>query len=151
MKYRKIQSHKYSEEELRTIWREEYCKQELLTFDEVKVAFIEKMFDHAFFESANRKEKDKSILSYARLEKIYWIRDTLQDPEAILKKGWDSVKKEYFHDRRVAIVKGNYIVIIVLVGFLKARFVTAFEKIDIENILNAPDFEKVEKFFGERK
>jgi hypothetical protein len=29
--------------------------------------------------------------------------------------------------------------------------VTAYEKNDIENILNAPDFEKSEKYFGKDK
>ena len=106
------------------------------------------MFDHVFFESADRREKEKSILSLNRLEKIYWIKDTLRDSMAILKKGWDAKRKEYFKDRRVAIVKVNYVVIIVFTGFLKANFVTAYEKNDIENILNAPDFERSEKYFG---
>jgi hypothetical protein len=106
------------------------------------------MFDHVFFESANRRAKDKSILSFNRLEKIYWIKDTLSDREAILKKGWDSVKKSYFENRRVAIVKGNFVVIIALTGYLKANFVTAYEKDDVKNILRAPDFEKHELYFG---
>jgi hypothetical protein len=69
-------------------------------------------------------------------------------PDTILKKGWDSVKKVYFENRRVAIVKGNYVVIIALTGFLKANFVSAYEKNDMENILQAPDFEKNESYFG---
>ena len=97
------------------------------------------------------KAKDKSILSLNRLEKIYWIEDALQDPYAILKKGCDNKKKEYFSDRRVAIVNGNYVVIIVFVGFLIANFVTAYEKNDMSKILNAPDFERNEKYFGKHK
>ena len=66
-----------------------------------------------------------------------------------IKKGWDGKNKEYFKDRRVAIVKGNYVVIIRFTGLLKAKFVTAYEKEDIENILNSPDFEKSDLYFGE--
>jgi hypothetical protein len=115
------------------------------------VRFYEDMFDHAFYESENRKRKDKSILSYNRLEKIYWIKATLQDENAILKKGWDNQSKAYFKDRRVAIVKGNYVVIIRFTGFLKAKFVTAFEKENINNILSGPDFERSGEYFGEGK
>jgi len=44
------------------------------------------MFDHAFFESANRKAKDKSVLSLNRCEKMMWVKDTLNDSLAILIK-----------------------------------------------------------------
>lgn len=148
MEYKKIKPQNFSEAELRKIWNEEYCQPDIYTFDNVRVLFFEEMFDHVFFESANRHAKDKSILSFNRLEKIHWIKDTLRDPDAILKKGWDSIKKVYFENRRVAIVKGNYVVIIALTGYLKANFVTAYEKDDITNILQAPDFEKNELYFG---
>lgn len=151
MAYKKIKSYQSTEAELRKIWREEYCEKEIRTFDNVQVLFFEEMFDHVFYESANRRAKEKSILSLNRLEKIYWIKDTLQDSTAILKKGWDAKRKEYFKDRRVAIVKGNYVVIIAFTGFLKANFVTAYEKNDVENILDAPDFERSEKYFGKDK
>ena len=149
MKYQKIKPQNYPEEELRKIWKEVYCENDITTFYNVKVRFYEDMFDHVFFESAYKYQKDKSILSYNRLEKIYWIKDTLKDKDAILKKGWDSKNKEYFKDRRVAIVKGNYVVIIRFTGLLKAKFVTAYEKEDIENILNSPDFKKSDLYFGE--
>lgn len=151
MAYKKIKPQNLSEDELREIWRTEYCEHDIVTFDNVQVKFYEDMFDHAFFESAERVEKDKSILSLNRLEKIHWIKDTLQDKDAILKKGWDTKNKVYFKDRRVAVVKGNYVVIIRFTGLLKAKFVTAYEKEDVENILNSPDFEKTEKYFGELK
>jgi hypothetical protein len=121
MYYRRIKPQNYSEEQLRELWRTEYCEQSVYTFDHVLVKFYEDMFDHAFYESEDRKRKDKSILSYNRLEKIYWIKATLQDERAILKKGWDNQKKEYYKDRRVAIVKGNYVVIIRFTGLLKAK------------------------------
>jgi len=146
--YKKIKPYKMTESELRTIWKDTYCRDDILTFDKVSVGFYEDMFDHAFYESANRQAKDKSILSWNRLEKIYWIKDTLQDPDAILKKGWDNKNHEYFEDRRVAVVKGNYVVIIRFTGLFKAKFITAYEKNDMENILNSPDFKRSEKFFG---
>ena len=149
MAYKKIKPHQLSEEDLRKIWREEYCKQDVFTFDNVKVKFYEDMFDHAFFESADRVEKDKSVLSLNRLEKILWIKETLRDKDAILKKGWDTKNKVYFKDRRVAIVKENYVVVIQFTGLLKAKFITAYEKDNVENILRSPDFEKTEKYFGE--
>ena len=127
----------------------EYCTNDICTFDNVKVRFYEDMFDHAFYESADRKKKDKSILSYNRLEKIYWIKEALQDNSAILKQAWNNDSKEYFKDRRVAIVKGNYVVVIRFTGILKAKFVTAFEKEDISNILSGPDFKRTEEFFGD--
>lgn len=151
MDYRRIKPQNYSERQLRELWRIEYCEQSIYTFDHILVKFYEDMFDHAFFESENRKRKDKSILSYNRLEKIFWIKATLQDGNAILKKGWDNQSKEYYKDRRVAIVKGNYVVIIRFTGLLKAKFVTAFEKEDISNILSGPDFERSMEYFGEDK
>ena len=151
MVYVKIKPQNLSEAELRRIWRVEYCESEICTFDNVQVKFYEDMFDHVFYESANRLAKDKSILSYNRLENIYWIKETLLDKDAILKKGWDNDRKEYFKDRRVAIVKGNYVVIIRFTGLLKAKFVTAYEKDNIDNILNSPDFVKSDVYFGEKK
>ena len=147
MAYKKIKAHKMEEADLRAIWEEEYCKEPIITFDNVVVRCYADQFDHLFFESADRRLKDKTILSYNRLEKIYWIKDTLQDASAILKKGWDTKEKEYYKDRRVAIVKDNYVVVIRFTGVLKAKLVTAYEKNDIDNILQAPDFEKSEEFF----
>lgn len=147
MAYKKIKPQNFTEKQLRDIWRDEYCAAPIITFDGVSVVFYEDKFNHLFFESENRKAKDKSILSYNRLEKIYWIKDTLQDPTAILKQGWDNDKKEYYKNRRLAIVKGNYVVIIRFTAKKKATIVTAYEKEDITNILKAPDFEKTSEFF----
>lgn len=155
MAYKKLKPHLIAEvrreAEMREIWKNEYCKKPIETFDGVLVRFYEDMFDHCFFESANRKAKDKSILSLNRLEKMLWIKSVLQDKDAVLKKGWDNVEKIYFKDRRVAIVKDNYVVIIRFTGVLKAKLITAFEKNDIENILESPDFERSEEFFGNVK
>lgn len=148
MEYRKIKSYQLSEAEMRKMWSDEYCLVEIETFDSIMVKCYTDMFDHIFYESFNRIKKDKSILSLNRLEKMLWIKDVLQDRDAILKKGWNSKDKEYYKDRRVAIVKGNYVVIIRFTGKLKAKLVTAYEKEDIENILSSPNFEENVNLLG---
>lgn len=153
MAFKKIKSHKMTEAELRQLWKDEYCDvtKPIHTFDNVLVKFFEDMFDHAFYESDNRKERDKSILSLNRLEKMLWIKDTLTDPEAVLKQGWDRDKKVYDNGRRVALVKENYVVIIRFTGLLKAKFITAYElQVDenIHNIMDSPDWIRDEKFVG---
>lgn len=142
MAYRKIKPP-FEEAKLREIWRTEYCEQEIRTFDNIIVQFYESMFDHCFFESANRFKKDKSILSYNRLEKIYWIKDALQDPDAVLKIGWDAKTKSYDNSRRITLVKDNYIVVIIIFSETKARFVTAYEineEENLEKILKSPNY-----------
>lgn len=145
MKYKKIKPYKLSEDEMRRIWQEEYCQQEIYTFDQILVKFYPEMFDHCFYESANRKAKDKSILSLNRLEKLFWIKTTLMDSSAILKQGWDRQKKQYDDTRRVAVIKGNYIVIIKIFKKGEARFITAFEmnnEDNLEKLLNGPNWYK---------
>ncbi len=143
MVYRRIKSHKMTEDELRLIWSKEYCEKPIITFDGIAVHFFSRMFDHCFYESDNRRAKDKNILSYNRLEKIYWIKNALTDPDSKLKIGWDSKSKSYNHSKRVAIVKDNYIVVILIYRQNSARFITAFEVNDEENlkkILKGPDW-----------
>ncbi len=137
MEYKKIKSQNFSEDDLRELWRTEYCLLEnpIYTFDRVLVKFYEDMFDHAFFESDNWQQKDKSILSLNRCSKMLWIKATLQDPDALLKQGYDKKTKSYSDDRRVALVKGNYVVVIRFTRKKEAKFVTAFE-IDVEENLS---------------
>ena len=102
-----------------------------------------RIVNHAFYESADRKAKDKSELSLNRCEKMLWNKDALVDPGAILKKGWDSQTKSYDGSRRVTLVKGNFVVVLIILSKTKARFVTAFQ-IDDENnlqkLLSGPDW-----------
>lgn len=143
MTYKKIKPYNLSEEELRKIWSDTYCEKPITTFDNIIVKFYSNMFDHCFFESTEMKKGDKSILSYNRLEKIYWIKDALEDPDTIRKIGWDSRNKKYDASRRVALVKGYYIVVIVIYAPKKARFITAYEvndKENLEKIINSPDW-----------
>jgi hypothetical protein len=101
-------------------------------------------------ESADRKARDKSILSLNRLEKMLWIKDVLCDPTAILKQGWNRDTKTYYDDRRVAMVKNNYVVIIRFTGILKAKLVSAYELQEdhnINKILTSPDWIRLPRFF----
>ncbi|UJH90558.1 hypothetical protein LZ575_17485 [Antarcticibacterium sp. 1MA-6-2] len=144
-KYKKIKPYELTEQELREIWHSTYCAGNvtIFTLDGVLVKFYEDQFDHCFYESANRKQRDKSILSLNRLEKIYWIKDTLEDPEAILKSGWLRDKQTYNHSRRLALVKENYVVIIRFIKAERAKFVTAYEINDdesLEKINESPDW-----------
>ena len=72
--YKKIKPHKLTEERLREIWYETYCANgiNISSFDSIRVQFYENDFDHCFYESAHRRQRDKSILSLNRLEKILW-------------------------------------------------------------------------------
>lgn len=143
MAYKKIKPYDFTEAELRQMWSDTYCGKPIITFDGIAVKFFSNMFDHCFYESANRKTKDKSILSYNRLEKIYWIKDALEDPDSIRKIGWDSKTKSYDGSRRVTLVKGNYIVVIAIHDEKKARFITAYEiqeDRNLDKILGSPDW-----------
>ena len=102
-----------------------YCCGPVDTFDGIAVRFRRRDFNHAFFESSSPKHKD-DLFSIQRAEHIDWIKATLQDPDADLYVGYDNKKKRTVHNRRVAIVKGCYVVIIALTGSHSAVFITAF-------------------------
>lgn len=149
MAYNKIKPYNFNETELKQMWHDVYCAASTIisTLDSVIVKFYPSDFDHVFFESADRKFKDKSILSLNRLEKMYWIKDVLTDTNALLKQGWDKKTKSYDNDRRVAMVKGNYVVVIRFTGFEKARFVTAYEMQENEDkVKNSPNWIKDPKY-----
>ncbi len=143
-KYTLIVARNYTEEEFRQRWREEYCRQEIFTFDGIQVHFYDNNFDHAFFESTDRrqgisKDKKKDLLSYQRLSRFNWIKEVLQDSAAELRVGYDSSTKSYTRSRRVAIVNGDYVVIILLYKEKHTRFITAYVADNsIDKILNSP-------------
>lgn len=106
----------------------EYCAREVRinTFDGIRVHFSKGAFHHAFFESSSRRKANKAIFSPARAERIDWIRWALQNPQAELYVGWYRRKKKHDWHRRVAVVAGNYVVVIKLMKSKKAFFITAF-------------------------
>ncbi|MCF6309618.1 MAG: hypothetical protein L3J19_03955 [Sulfurimonas sp.] len=110
------------------IYKKYYCKNLITTFDNISVKFYVSNFEHAFFESKNRKAKDKSKFSYNRANRIYWIKWILQNKNAELYIGYNSKTKNYDNSRRVAICVDNYAVIISLNrdNNKKAKFITAY-------------------------
>jgi len=112
----------------KNIYRKFYCTSPVLTFDGISVKFYVSDFDHAFYESKNRKEKDKLVFSYKRANRIYWIKWVLENPQAQLYIGYNSKTKRYDNTRRVAICVDDYAVIIGIdrKDTKKAKFITAY-------------------------
>lgn len=112
----------------KNIYRKFYCKSPILTFDGISVKFYVSDFEHAFYESRNRKAKDKSKFSYQRANRIYWIKWVLECPDAELFIGYNSKTKSYDNTRRVAICVDNYAVIVSIDAndTNKAKFITAY-------------------------
>ena len=102
-----------------------YCRTPIATFDGIKVRFRKRNFNHAFFESSSKRDRDDKF-SPLRAERIDWIRTALQDPEAELYVGVDHERKRRDFNRRVAIARGEYVVIVAMTGANTADFVTAF-------------------------
>ncbi len=113
-----------------------YCCGPIPTFDGIQVWFRPDKFRHAFFESSNR-DGIKDRFSIKRAERMDWIEATLQDPTATLKQGWIKAEKRHDPQRRVAVVKGDYVVVIAINrrNPRKASFVTAFVA-DTQHTLN---------------
>ena len=121
-----------------------YCTGKIFTFDGIQVFFKRSDFDHCFYDSKDFKD-DK--LSKERYERINWIKETLEDPKADLRFGWNSKKKKIDYDRRVAIVNKNYVVIIEIIkkkdGTLKGKFLTAYVADNsIDKILSMPKWKQ---------
>ena len=131
LEYKQIVVKNYSEEELRELWRQEYCRQEVFTHDGIRVKFYDSNFDHAFYESSDRRQsankaKHKDILSPVRLSRMLWIKDTLADPNADMYDGYESKTRKYNPNKRISVVKGNYVVVIELQKGGHATFITAY-------------------------
>lgn len=113
--------------EYRAHYENLYCRGPVVTFDGIEVRFGKKDFNHCFFESVVQKD---DTFSPKRAERMEWIRAALQDHAAQLYVGWDNKRKVLAADRRVAVVMGNYVVIIQMTDTTgmptKARFVTAY-------------------------
>jgi len=142
MEYKKIKPYNMTLDELKNLWEDEYCRKVIYTHDSIRVKFYPDMFEHVFYESNNRKAKDKSILSYMRLEKMLWIKDVLMDETALMFQGWNKDKKKYENNRRVSIVKDDYVVVIWIKNKYEAKFITAYEADNSkEKIMNSPIWE----------
>ena len=114
-------------EEYKKYFAHKYCKNELITFDGISVKFYEDQFEHAFYESSNKKKRNKDVFSIDRATRIDFIEYVLKNPKAELYLGWDRDKKIFNKDRRVAIISPeDYVVIIRINRNNKAKFITAY-------------------------
>ena len=119
--------HYATEAEYRRHYETYYCHAVIQTFDGLRVFFPRQQFDDAFFESANRQARDKSVFSRQRAERIDWIGAGLQDRAAELYAGWDRNKKRIDRERRVTLIYGNYVVVLkVNLKKSSATFITAY-------------------------
>ena len=114
-----------SEDDYRAHFVATYCAGPLTTFDGIEVRFQHRDFDHCCFES-DRRTRQKAYFSEVRAKRLDWIKAALEDPGADLRVGWDSLRRCAHKDRRVAIISGNYVVIISLIKPDRARFITAY-------------------------
>ncbi len=114
-----------SEDDYRKHFHNEYCAGPIPTFDGIMVRFRKRDFDHAFFESSSAKSKDDTF-SDDRAKRMDWVKLALSDPSADIRVGYDNKLRQDDFARRVAIVKGNFIVIIRIVRDKQAEFVTCY-------------------------
>lgn len=134
-------------EEYKDYFIKKYCNQEIYTHDKLRVKFYPDQFEHAFYESENRKKRDKSIFSYERAKRMPWIRSVLEDKEAQMYIGWDRDKKKYNEDRRISIITPeNYVVVLNIIAEDKAKFITAYvaSKTNAQKIRSAPKWKKMD-------
>lgn len=146
-RYTLLVAQDYTEEQFRVLWHDNYVRQEIFTFDDIRVHFYDDNFDHAFYESTKRNVGKgdafyKNELSKRRLARMMWIKDTLQDEEAKIVIGYDKKTQSYKRNKRVSIVKGNYVVVIQLYGdFKNAKFITAYVADNsIDKIMHSPEW-----------
>lgn len=125
-RYKRVVAKDFTEDEFREMWRKYYCRQTIYTFDGIRVKFYDSNFDHAFYESSDRHQANKDVLSFRRLSRILWIKDALEDPDAELYVGFLSKRHSKSDKRRVTLVKGDYLVVIQLYNENEANFITAF-------------------------
>lgn len=119
--------HYDTEDGYRQHYEANYCQAMIRTFDGMPVYFPRQQFDDAFFESASRKARDKSVFSRERAERIDWIRTVLEDSDAALRMGWNRRTKRPNPRRRVAVAYGNYVVVVhVKRNRQSATFITAY-------------------------
>ena len=117
-----------SEDDYRAHFYAEYCSGPISTFDDIAVRFRKRDFDHAFFESSSPKSKDDTFSDHTggRAERMDWVKFALKDPSADIRFGYNNQLRQKDDSRRVAIVKGNFVVIIRLTGDKQAEFVTCY-------------------------
>ena len=131
-----------NEDEYRDHFETQYLGGPIVSFDGISVQFRANDFDHAFFESENRREGDKSLFAIRRAWRINWIRQTLSDNSCELKAGWVKSIGAYDRSRKVYINCEGYVVIVRKVSNNNWRFVTAFQPdaATLTKIQSGPDW-----------
>ena len=112
-----------AEDEYRKHFERVYCRGPVITFDGIPVRFRKQDFNHAFYESIQQNDDTFSI---KRAQRIDWIKTALEDSASERYVGWDKKRKRFDRSRRVALVMGNYVVVIAISRKGKGRFITTF-------------------------
>ena len=143
-------------EDYRKYYEENYCKKPLLTFDDIPVYFAKNRFNHAFYESSDRRGA-KDIFSTTRAKRMGWIKIILSSKKAIILQGWDRKKKKYDPCMRVAYEYEQFVVVIRISlkknGTLKGNFITCYQADNsFEKIKESPlwNKEKCLKYLSSR-
>lgn len=135
--------------EYRAHYVNNYCNQQIFTFDGIRVYFKQNSFDHAFFESSCRNGIKDTQLSQIRAERIDWIKATLEHKHVKILQGWDSQSKLYCPNKRVNYIYEQFIVVIYISldknNRLKGNFITCYQAdSSISKILRSPEWTKEE-------
>lgn len=117
----------------RNAYRQHYveilCRGCIRTYDGIRVYFKPSTFDHAFFESSD-KRGSKDSFSQVRAERMDWIANTLANPNSPCLQGW--VRRKGVHDptRRVTVGLQDFAIVVGLRdgrdSKLKANFITCY-------------------------
>lgn len=109
----------------RGFYKVNYCLKPIRTHDGIAVRFQQRQFDHITRESSNC-DGVKDTFSPERAKRLGWIKLALEDPELILRAGWDKKTKRYDHKRRVTLMIDDFVVVIRLKSSAEAEFVTCY-------------------------
>lgn len=105
------------------------CRGGIVTHDGIRVFFKRDEFDHAFFESSDRRGAN-DVFSLERAMRMDWIPVALADPKVPCFQGWDRKKRRHDPTRRVAVVIDDFVIVIGIWrtrgGVMKANFITCY-------------------------
>ncbi len=105
------------------------CRGGIVTHDGIPVFFRKSEFDHAFFESSDRRGAN-DVFSQDRAMRMDWIPVALADPNVPCFQGWNRKRRRYDPTRRVAVVIDDFVIVIGIRqargGVMKANFITCY-------------------------
>ncbi|MEW6220218.1 MAG: hypothetical protein AB1634_11895 [Thermodesulfobacteriota bacterium] len=116
-------------DEYRAHFERVYCRAPIVTFDGIPVRFRKSDFDHCMQKTARGGSGEKIGWATDRLERIDWIKATLEHAHAELYFGWDNKRRVTARSRRVAVVFGRYVVVVAILWRsqdMEGRFITAY-------------------------